>query len=47
MLNVVMTYRINTFVLKLALFNVDELTRKSLVISMNESGAKLSYHFKK
>lgn len=28
-------------------FNVDELTRKSLVISMNESGAKLSYHFKK
>ena len=28
-------------------FNVDELTRKSLVISMSESGAKLSYHFKK
>ena len=28
-------------------FNVDELTMKSLVISMNESGAKLSYHFKK
>lgn len=28
-------------------FNVDELTRKSLVISMNESGAKLSYYFKK
>lgn len=28
-------------------FNVDELTMKSLVISMRESGAKLSYHFKK
>lgn len=28
-------------------FNVDELTGKSLVISMSESGAKLSYHFKK
>ena len=28
-------------------FNVDELTMKSLVISMSESGAKLSYHFKK
>ena len=28
-------------------FNVDELTRKSLVISISESGAKLSYHFKK
>lgn len=28
-------------------FNVDELTRKSLVISMSESSAKLSYHFKK
>ena len=28
-------------------FNVDELTRKSLVISMSESGAKVSYHFKK
>ena len=28
-------------------FNVDELTRKSLVISMSESGGKLSYHFKK
>ena len=28
-------------------FNVDELTRKSLVISMSENGAKLSYHFKK
>ena len=28
-------------------FNVDELTRKSLVISMSESGAKISYHFKK
>lgn len=28
-------------------FNVDELTMKSLVISMSESGAKLSYYFKK
>lgn len=28
-------------------FNVDELTMKSLVISMSESGAKISYHFKK
>ena len=28
-------------------FNVDELTRKSLVISMSESGAKLSYYFKR
>lgn len=28
-------------------FNVDELTRKSLVISMSGSDAKLSYHFKK
>ena len=28
-------------------FNVDELTMKSLVISMSESGAKTSYHFKK
>ena len=28
-------------------FNVDELTRKSLVISMSESGMTLSYHFKK
>ena len=28
-------------------FNVDELTRKSLVFSMSESGAKLSYYFKK
>jgi len=28
-------------------FNVDELAMKSLVISMSESGAKLSYHFKK
>ena len=28
-------------------FNVDELTRKSLVISMSGSDAKISYHFKK
>lgn len=28
-------------------FNVDELTRKSLVISMSGSDAKMSYHFKK
>ena len=28
-------------------FNVDELTMKSLVISMTDSGAKLSFHFKK
>ena len=28
-------------------FNVDELTRKSLVISMSESGMTLSYYFKK
>ena len=28
-------------------FNVDELTMKSLVISMSESGGKLSYYFKK
>ena len=28
-------------------FNVDVLTMKSLVISMSESGAKLSYYFKK
>lgn len=28
-------------------FNVDELTLKSLVISMSESGSKLSYYFKK
>ena len=28
-------------------FNVDELTRKSLVISMSGSDAKLSYYFKK
>mgnify|MGYP003500624875 CR=1 FL=1 len=28
-------------------FNVDELTMKSLVISLSESGSKLSYHLKK
>lgn len=28
-------------------FNVDELTRKSLVISMSGSDAKISYYFKK
>jgi len=28
-------------------FNVEELTMKSLVISISEKGAKLSYHFKK
>lgn len=28
-------------------FNVDELTRKSLVISMSDDGMALSYHFKK
>ena len=28
-------------------FNVDELTRKSLVISMSDDGMTLSYHFKK
>ena len=28
-------------------FNVEELTQKGLVITMSESGAKLSYYFKK